>query len=406
MNKALVVQLTRFGDLVQTKRLVLTLQKRSLEVHLCVDKSLKSLASILYPEVVVHSIVAHGTGINDSGFNSVLSTNYDIFNTLKSINFSEIYNLNFSPMNYALSTLFDSAKVKGHKIVNGQPVKSRWFDLAFRLASERRNNINLVDYWSALSPDMLPASEVNPKAAPKGGGVGIVLAGRETRRSLPYDVLAPLVMSARSTNKCKKIFLLGSQAELELSRKLLTEFPPSVAADTVNLTGKTDWAELADTISSLDLVITPDTGTMHLAAHLGVPVLGFFLSSAWCTETGPYGVGHTIIQADIECSPCIESQPCYNHLKCLNSFKDSGTIRFVATRNVKYLPAGLTVFESDCDFLGTNFLLKAGKDGTGERRSRLRKFIACHLGLLDIGEYGPFSDIAEKFYKEKDWITA
>ena len=36
----------------------------------------------------------------------------------------------------------------------------------------------------------------------------------------------------------------------------------------------------------LDVLLTPDTGIMHLAAHLGVPVFAFFLSSAWCHETG------------------------------------------------------------------------------------------------------------------------
>lgn len=405
MKRALIIQLTRFGDLVQTKRLVLTLEKRGFEVHICVDRSLEKLAAILYPRTFVHSVIAHGTGINGRGFDTALPVNFEIFKNFKNINFSEIYNLNFSPMNYALSALFEPSKVRGHKVVNGQTVKSSWFDFAFRLAGERRNNINLVDYWAALSPDMIPAAEVNPAASPKGGGVGVVLAGRETRRSLPYDVLSPLILSVRSTNKCKNIFLLGSKAEREAGRKLIAKLPPTVAEHTVNLAGETDWTGLVDAVSGLDMVMTPDTGTMHLAAHLGVPVLGFFLSSAWCTETGPYGAGHIIIQADTECSPCVESQPCYNDLKCLDPFKDSGTLRFMATRKPEHLPPGLSVFESACDFLGTEFLLRAGNDQTGERRRRLRRFIGCHLGLLDIGEQGPFPDLAEKFYREKDWIA-
>lgn len=406
MKRALVVQLTRFGDLVQTKRLILTLQKRGFQVHLCVDRSLENLAKILYPKIVVYPLIAHGTGISGKGFDSVLPINLKVFKELKRIHFSEVYNLNYSPMNYAISTLFVPETVKGHKKVRGQAVKSPWFDFAFRLATERRNNINLVDYWAALSSEPIAAHEVNPVARPQGGGIGVVLAGRESRRSLPYDVLAPLILSARSTNKCKKVFLFGSKAEREFGEKLLSKLPPSIVSDVTNLAGETGWKELVEHVSPLDLLMTPDTGTMHLAAHLGIPVLAFFLSSAWCTETGPYGSGHTVIQADTECSPCVESQPCYHDLKCLAPFQDSGLARFVATRKPEHLPTGLSAFESSCDFLGADFLLKAGNDLSKERRKRMRHFIGCHLGLLDIGKHGPFPELAEKFYKEKDWITA
>ncbi|TIH12118.1 glycosyl transferase [Marinifilum sp. JC120] len=404
MKRALIIQLTRFGDLVQTKRLVLTLQDRGFTVHICLDHSLEGLVRILYPTCEIHPLIAHGSGIEGQGLDSVLPVNYKIFKQLSEIDFEEVYNLNFSTMNYALSSLFDPKKVKGHKRVNGQSMKDPWFKLGFRLAAERRNNINLVDYWAALSPDMIPAKEVNPVAKPGGKGIGVVLAGRESRRSLPYDVLAPLVMSARSANKNKDIFLLGSKAERDAGRKLLSKLPASIADSTVNLAGETGWEGLVEAVTGLDLLITPDTGTMHLAAHLGVPVLGFFLSSAWCTETGPYGAGHTILQADTDCSPCMEARPCYSDMKCLAPFRESS--RYIATRKPEHLPEGISIFESGCDFLGTQFTLKAGNDVTAERRQRLRKFIGCHLGLLDIGEHGPFPELAEKFYKDKDWITA
>ncbi|WP_320008233.1 glycosyltransferase family 9 protein [Maridesulfovibrio sp.] len=405
MKRALVIQLTRFGDLVQTKRLVLTLQGRGFTVHLCVDRSLEALARIVYPYCEIHPLIAHGSGIDGDGKDTVLPVNYEIFRQLAEINFSEIYNLNFSSMNYVLSSMFAPEKVKGHKRINGQPMKDRWFEFCFRLAAERRNNINLVDYWAALSPNMIPAAEVNPPATPGGKGIGVVMAGRESRRSLPYDVLAPLVLAASSINKNKDIYLLGSSAERESAKKLFSKFPAAAAKTTTNLAGKTDWEGLAAAVSGLDLLITPDTGTMHLAAHLGVPVLGTFLSSAWCSETGPYGAGHTVLQADIECAPCMEAAPCYNNMKCLTPFTDSSAARYVATRNPEHLPKGISVFESVCDFLGTEFVLKTGNDPSGERRHRLRKFIGCHLGLLDIGEYGPFADLAEKFYKDKDWIA-
>jgi ADP-heptose:LPS heptosyltransferase len=405
MNRALIIQLTRFGDLVQTKRLVLTLQKRGFEVHICIDRSLKDLAAILYPQAVIHPVAAHGTGISGTGLKNIFPVNLEAFGKLKEIQFSEVYNLNYSSMNYALSTMFDPKIVRGHKMVNGQALKSPWFDFAFRIAADRRNNINLVDYLAALSPDMIKPDDVNPVAGAKGGGIGVVLAGRESRRSLPFDVLIPLILSAQSTVECKKIYLLGSGAEKDAGRKLLSHLPARAAQQTENIAGKTDWKSLTEVVRGLDMLLTPDTGTMHLAAHLGVPVTGFFLSSAWCTETGPYGEGHSIIQADTDCSPCIESRPCYNDLKCLEPFKDRGLSRFLVTRKPEHLPEGLLLFESKYDFLGTSYVSNPENSSKSITRERMRDFIGCHLGLLDIGQFGPFADLAEQFYKEKDWIT-
>lgn len=74
-----------------------------------------------------------------------------------------------------------------------------------------------------------------------------------------------------------------------------------------NRIGKTTLAQLMDELSSLDLLLTNDTGTMHLAATLGVPVVAVFGSTepAW---TGPAGPGHTILRHHVPCSPCFQRE--------------------------------------------------------------------------------------------------
>lgn len=57
-----------------------------------------------------------------------------------------------------------------------------------------------------------------------------------------------------------------------------------------NLVGKTDWNALIQEVSSLDLLLTPDTGTMHLAASLGVPVLAFSSPRPGAMKQGPMAV--------------------------------------------------------------------------------------------------------------------
>jgi lipopolysaccharide heptosyltransferase II len=74
-----------------------------------------------------------------------------------------------------------------------------------------------------------------------------------------------------------------------------------------DLTGKTNLAELRHELARCRLLLTNDTGTMHLAAALGVPVVAIFGSTepAW---TGPLGNGHAIIRHHVECSPCFRRE--------------------------------------------------------------------------------------------------
>lgn len=71
----------------------------------------------------------------------------------------------------------------------------------------------------------------------------------------------------------------------------------------VDLTGETTLRELAHLMSLSSVVITVDSGPMHIAAAMGVPVVAIFGPTApW--RTGPYGEGHTVIRKELPCSPC------------------------------------------------------------------------------------------------------
>jgi hypothetical protein len=80
--------------------------------------------------------------------------------------------------------------------------------------------------------------------------------------------------------------------------------------------GRTNLEELAAVLAGLDLLVTADTGPMHLAAALKTPVLALFFGPAYGPETGPYGPGHLIYQAAAPCAPCRENSAC-RHRQCL-----------------------------------------------------------------------------------------
>ncbi|WP_319466869.1 glycosyltransferase family 9 protein [uncultured Pseudodesulfovibrio sp.] len=407
MKHYLVIQLARFGDLIQTKRLLTTLcAEEGASVHLCVDTSLKSLAELVYPSVTVHSITAHGTGLDRAeAIQAMLSGNSETFRALKTFNFEKVFNLNFSGLNFRMASLFSPEQIEGYAWHNGQEIIGLWPTMAMRWANRRRIAINLVDFWGGYRNDMVAPEKVNPPATPNGGGLGVVLAGRESRRSLPVEVLSQITATLAQTQKAQKISLLGGPSEQAAGQALLKSLPASVQDKTTNLAGKTNWANLVDIVDSLDVLLTPDTGTMHLAAHLGTPVTGFFLSSAWCFETGPYGLGHTVYQAVTDCLPCLETTPCCFDTKCLTPFADSRFLRFLATQKEEHLPNGMTAFKSEFDELGQIYVPTAGNDPDAMSRNKFREFIMQYL----TGKGGKTSDLdkmfAQEIYREKDWIA-
>lgn len=117
-----------------------------------------------------------------------------------------------------------------------------------------------------------------------------------------------------------KVVLIGSKEEI----KIVSQVEQMMRTKPINLAGKTSLRELANLIKIADLMITNDSGPMHIAAALGTPVIAIFgpTDPNRIGPTGPYAmVGskkHTVISKS-GLLPCI---PCYRktceHQRCLD----------------------------------------------------------------------------------------
>jgi len=74
-------------------------------------------------------------------------------------------------------------------------------------------------------------------------------------------------------------------------------------APSASAAGKTSLRELAALYRKASVLLTTDSGPMHLAAAVGTPVVALFGPTS-PERTGPYGVGHTVIRRGMDCSPC------------------------------------------------------------------------------------------------------
>jgi ADP-heptose:LPS heptosyltransferase len=74
-------------------------------------------------------------------------------------------------------------------------------------------------------------------------------------------------------------------------------------AHTIDVAGPLDLLTLAAILADLDLVITGDTGPMHLAAAVATPVVAVFGPSD-PVRYAPGGRLDRIVRVDLPCSPC------------------------------------------------------------------------------------------------------
>jgi heptosyltransferase II len=106
--------------------------------------------------------------------------------------------------------------------------------------------------------------------------------------------------------------IFGTANERELGDQITSE----IGANAVNLVGQTTLSQLIRELGRCRALLTNDTGTMHLAAHLEVPTIALF-GSTEPALTGPIGAGHTVIRHHVECSPCFLRQ-CPIDFRCMN----------------------------------------------------------------------------------------
>ncbi|HSQ87049.1 MAG TPA: lipopolysaccharide heptosyltransferase I [Desulfobacterales bacterium] len=100
-----------------------------------------------------------------------------------------------------------------------------------------------------------------------------------------------------------RIIFTGGYEDLHIIQDIMS----AMKGRALNLSGHTTLKMLAALYKKTVLVISTDTGPMHLAVAVETPVVAIFGPTApW--RTGPYGSSHRVVRADPECSPCFKRQ--------------------------------------------------------------------------------------------------
>jgi heptosyltransferase-1 len=187
-------------------------------------------------------------------------------------------------------------------------------------------NLDVVRYLGLpvlplLFPVVFPAPVVEA-AAPR---VAIVPVSRRENKNWPVENFLQTARALRQEFQAS-VFLFGSKADHAVCEKIRSELISENSHGTViNLAGKTSLVEMGGWFTQMNLVVVNDSGPLHLAAALGIPVVTLF-GPTDPRRTGPYGEGHRVITSEMACRPCFAKVCKSPQVECMNRISPSTVI--------------------------------------------------------------------------------
>jgi heptosyltransferase II len=138
-----------------------------------------------------------------------------------------------------------------------------------------------------------------------------------------------------------QVWLLGSAKDHPIAESIRAKLPGTVRAHSFNLAGTTDLGEAIALMACADVVVSNDSGLMHIAAALQKPLVVVYGSTS-PEFTPPLARQVKIVNNKIECSPCFERECPKVHHNCLQQLMPAQVIIALA----ELLPA-ITVVDKN-----------------------------------------------------------
>ena len=113
-------------------------------------------------------------------------------------------------------------------------------------------------------------------------------------------------------NFTKRILVFGSRSD----QKVAAQVRQKAQVPMIDLTGTTTLAQAIALIARCHLFVTNDSGLMHVAAALGVPLIAIF-GSTDPKKTGPLGNFCRVLRKPVVCAPCLKTE-CPEDRRCMD----------------------------------------------------------------------------------------
>ena len=293
MKKILVIRLSSLGDIVLTQSSVQALRSE-------------------FPDAQIHYLTKRVYAPILQMFNCVdeihyWENKYFLLKNLRNIKFDIAIDLHSKLNTFVIKSFINAKQTvtynKEHflrrQIVNQRTNKTISSTVSLYFGALKK--IGLKTEISA--PKLFPVKNISMpeifRISDTKKNIGIFPGALHKTKQYPVEQLAEFINLVPSEWHCNFI-VFGSKAEIDLAEKLnsLTK------TNLINMCGKLDLQQLATAINKMDVVITNDSGPMHIAAALEKPQIAIFGATHPKLGFAPMNKNAVIILADLPCQPC------------------------------------------------------------------------------------------------------
>lgn len=350
--RTLVLQMSRLGDVLQTTPVLRRLRRATPdhELHLVVAESFSGVpvpghlfdAKHVFPEARLRGMVSS----SPHDWSEPLALLREFVLDVAGERYDRVVNLTLDDWAGLLVSQLSAGSVAGLSL-NGRRRRSihgPWMTYFWATARSRTlRPFNLVDLytWAAgaccdeQSLEMTVGEESRGRMdawlREQGAGarplVAIQLGASEDIRQWSAERFAAMADALPAS--LADFVLVGTASEQPLAARFLAASKRGALV----AVGRTSLQELGALLERCRLLVTNDTGTMHVATAVGTPVVEITFGPAFVHETGPYGTGHLIVEPVVACFPCTAGSDC-QHRSCadfLEPREASALVRYALT---------------------------------------------------------------------------
>ena len=153
--------------------------------------------------------------------------------------------------------------------------------------------------------------------------IALLPGARWDNKRWPAAHFHDLVARLSATHPAARFIILGGKSDGELAAEITTAAPEA----TLDLTGRTTLPQMIEVLRQCLVVVTNDTGPMHVAAALRKPVVGLF-GPTNPARTGAYGqMDRALQRRELPCVPCMKASCSYHEpLACLRGIQPARVV--------------------------------------------------------------------------------
>lgn len=315
-----ILQMTRFGDLIQTAQAVEDLRKSHPEYRVILiarsqfAKPLEFYLKRVFTQIYYLDTKKIFENSEVSGLRPSIDSINSFLGELSQESIDVLINLSFSKTSAYLASLIKSQHKIGtyYDYDNKMCINDKWSQIVFSTVMRGAlNPFAVVDLFKNIIGIRSTETRPAPASVARNNTIIIHPFASQERKAWKAEKWVEVIYRLMKETENSTIQIVGAKNEV-LKSKMITENPllKTFGHRIHNLTGKTSLAELAMELKKAKLFVGHDSMVGHLAAVNNTPTLTVSLGSVRPYETTPYHENAYNLAPRTKCFPCFPSDAC------------------------------------------------------------------------------------------------